>query len=61
MPIIESQSADPKIHHAATQIAWRLLDVCSGILMESEKAEFLKQTYTVAREALEAFDGGRKA
>lgn len=54
--IIESQLCDERIHQAATSMAWRLLDVCSGILMESE---FLKQTYTLAREALEAFEDGR--
>jgi hypothetical protein len=53
MRIIESSPCDPALHSICTKVVVRIVNLFSGILMDHEKPEALKQTYLVLREELD--------
>jgi len=53
---VESEPTDPVTHFIAMRMAQKFVDIISGILMECERAEALRQAYQVARWGLESYD-----
>ena len=54
---IENQATDAFTHETAVRMAREFVRIISGILMEHERPEALRQAYIVARRGLQEYGG----
>jgi hypothetical protein len=51
--IVESQAADPAVHHLCVRIARRCVFIIQAVLREEERIEATREFYRVCREELD--------